>query len=87
MPDSIFSLPLIICIDLHNRGFVFIKNFKLIKTLFSYHTQISDLTSELEELKVEQKQHAASKMGKSLLEKECLIADMELILNTQRTFF
>lgn len=63
------------------------QEFQTDKTLVSYHTQISDLKSKLEELKVEQKQHAASKKGKSLPEKECLIADMELILNTRRTFF
>lgn len=42
------------------------QEFQTDKTLFSYHAQISDLTSKLEELKVEQKQHAASKKGKSL---------------------
>ena len=63
------------------------QEFQTDKILFSYHAQISDLATELEEIKVEQKQHAASKKGKSLPEKECLIADMELILNTPRTFF
>lgn len=57
------------------------------ETLLDYHVQIRGLKTKFEELEVKQKQCVASTKRKSLPEKERLIADIELLLNTPRPCF
>ncbi|GMY39868.1 hypothetical protein FCV25MIE_35112 [Fagus crenata] len=49
--------------------------------------RIDNLTTEMEELKLEQKRHIRSKKRKSILERDCLIADIELFWKTAGTVF
>lgn len=59
--------------------------FKNDEDLWNYQKRIDGLTTELENLKVEQNQHIRFKKRKSILQRNYLIADIELLSKTVGT--